>query len=84
MASKRTIELKNLSDEDLQNEVAQLSSDLSKLKFDHAVSGIANPLRIPVLRKEVARINTEIRARELAVMSPELLAKRDRIIERRK
>lgn len=84
MASKRTIELKNLSVEDLKNEVIQLSSELSKLKFDHAVSGIANPLQIPGLRKEIARLHTEVRARELADMSPELLAKRNRIIERRK
>lgn len=84
MATKRTIELNNLSIDELQSEVKSLEEQLSKLKFDHAVRGLGNPLEIRGLRREVARLNTELRSREISAMSSADLAKRSRIVARRK
>jgi large subunit ribosomal protein L29 len=38
----------------------------SKLKMTHAVSPIENPLKVRSARKNVARIQTELRKRQLA------------------
>lgn len=84
MANSKTIELQNASDADLQEQLTETTASLDKMKFDHAVSGIENPLQLRAVRRDVARIKTEIRRREIAAMSPEELAKRDRIIRRRK
>ena len=59
-------------------------ADYQKLTFDHAIRGLDNPLELRVLRRDVARLKTEIRRRELAACSPEELAKRSKIHARRK
>ena len=41
----------------------------TKLKFAHAVSAIENPSRITKVRKEIARLNTEITKRKAASAS---------------
>ena len=41
-------------------------AQLAKLKMHHAVSAIENPNRIKEYRKTIARLKTELRARELA------------------
>ncbi len=52
--------------DDLQENLAQQSDLLAKLKMNHAVSPLENPKQIGVARKTVARLKTEIRKRELA------------------
>jgi len=84
MASNKSVELRNASDADLTDQLSETTASLDKMKFDHTVNGIENPLQLRVVRRDVARIKTEIRRRELAAMAPEELAKRDRIIRRRK
>jgi len=84
MASNNTQELKGLSDSDVQNKIKEVSSELSKMKFDHAVKGLANPLLIRSTRKEVARLKTEDRAREMALLTADDLKKRSKIRLRRK
>lgn len=84
MGSTKKSELLNLSVEDLNNELVSTSEDLRKLKFDHGVQGVENPLLIREMRREVARIKTELRRREVEAMSSEDLAKRSRIRIRRK
>jgi large subunit ribosomal protein L29 len=39
---------------------------LRKLKFTHAISALENPTTLRQLRREIARVKTEIRARELS------------------
>lgn len=84
MPSKRSIELKGLSADQLLAEGSELASNLSKMKFDHAVRGLQNPNEIGSAKKEIARLKTEERSREIAAMSPEQLAKRSRIRLRRR
>ena len=54
------------------------------MKFDHAARGIANPMEIRELRRDVARILTEGRRREIAVMTPDELAMRTKLRARRR
>jgi len=83
MASKKYIELQGYSDVDLANELKETQTNFQKLKFDHSVRGLDNPLRLKEIRRDIARINTEIRKREIANLTEEQLAKRSNIRARR-
>lgn len=84
MASKKYQELHEISDSDLIAELEGSEAEYQKLQFDHAVKGLDNPLEIRNLRRDIARIRTEVRRREMAQMTPEELAKRSKIRERRR
>ena len=84
MASNKSVELRSASDADLKDQLSETSSSLDKMKFDHTVSGIENPLQLRGVRRDIARIKTEIRRRELEALSPEEAAKRDNIQRRRR
>lgn len=60
-------DIKALSVEELHNTVEVLKTELSKLKIVHAVSPLERPLEIKEKRKAIARVQTEIRARELQI-----------------
>lgn len=59
-------ELRGLSLDELQNKLAAEKENYSKLKFAHSITPIENPMKIRETRKLVARIQTEIRAKELS------------------
>ena len=84
MATNKYIELQQYSDEDLQNEINVTEEQYKKLKFDHAIRGLENPLLLKEVRRDIARLYTEQRAREIKAMTPEQLAKRSNIRRRRK
>jgi len=84
MASKKFEELSAMSVDELQNERSESETYLQKLRFDHAIRGLDNPLILRNVRRDVARINTELRRREVADMSKEELANRSNIRNRRK
>ncbi|MBT8220812.1 MAG: 50S ribosomal protein L29 [Bacteroidia bacterium] len=84
MASNKFLELQGYSDQDLINELKETKTNYQKLKFDHAVRGLDNPLVLREVRRDIARINTEIRKREIGNYTEAQLAKRDKIIARRK
>ncbi len=83
MASKG-IDVKNMTVDQLSTETVSFESTVSKLKFDHAVRGLQNPKEISIAKKEVARLKTELRSRELSDASPEVIAKRSKIRLRRR
>jgi len=84
MASSKFQELKSFSDEDLKAELTSTQEQYGKLKFDHAVRGLDNPLILTTARKDIARLKTEIRRREIEAMSAEEIANRAKIRERRR
>lgn len=84
MATKQFIELQGYSDEELLNEIKVTEEDFRKLKFDHAIRGLENPMELRVVKKNIARLYTEQRRREMEAMTPEQLAKRSKIRRRRK
>ena len=84
MASKKFIELQEMTSDDLANEVVVTQQQLQKLKFDHAVKGLDNPMVLREIKKDIARLKGEQRRREVSEMSPEDLANRSRIRSRRR
>jgi large subunit ribosomal protein L29 len=59
-------DIKQLSTADLAERVKEEKSALAKLKLNHAVSPIESPVKITNSRKTVARLQTELRARQIA------------------
>ncbi|MBK6626205.1 MAG: 50S ribosomal protein L29 [Flavobacteriales bacterium] len=66
---KKGTTLKDLTVQELQDKLQEERSALAKLRFDHAVSPVENPVLLRSRRREVARVLTELRARELNVKS---------------
>ncbi|MDH5608931.1 MAG: 50S ribosomal protein L29 [Cyclobacteriaceae bacterium] len=59
-------ELRGLSVDELKNRLAVEKDSYSKLKFAHAITPIENPMKIRHTRKLIARIQTEVRVKELS------------------
>lgn len=84
MATKKYIELQEFTVEQLQSELEQTAKQYQKLEFDHALKGLENPLALREVRRDIARLKTEIRRREIAEMTPEQLQLRTKKIKRRR
>jgi large subunit ribosomal protein L29 len=61
----KSTELKGLGVAELNEKFAAETEALRKLKFAHKVSSIENPMKIKETRRTIARIKTELRAKEL-------------------
>ncbi|OEJ99581.1 50S ribosomal protein L29 [Roseivirga misakiensis] len=59
-------EIKALEIEELNEKLRAEEDGIQKLKFAHAISPIENPMKIREAKKLIARLKTEIRAKELA------------------
>ena len=58
-------ELKELSDMELEEMLDVEKLSLSQLVISHSITPLDNPSILKEKRKDIARINTEIRAREI-------------------
>ncbi len=58
-------DLNQLSIEDLKQRLHDDNDRMVKLRFNHAVNPIDNPAQLRYLRREIARLKTEVRKREL-------------------
>lgn len=58
-------EIRELSAIELNEKLAELKAELFNLRFQHAINQLENPMRIKAVKKDIARIKTEIRANEL-------------------
>ena len=58
-------ELRGLSLDELRNKLTVEKENYGKLKFAHSITPIENPMKIKETRKLVARLETEIRVKEL-------------------
>jgi large subunit ribosomal protein L29 len=59
-------DIKQLSTSDLIERIKEEKGALAKLKLNHAVSPIESPVKITNNRKTVARLQTELRSRQIA------------------
>ena len=57
--------IREMSSPDLEKELGELKSELFKLRFSLATNGLDNPLKVKEVRKDIARIKTILREREL-------------------
>ena len=58
-------EVKGLSVAELSQKLSELKETYSELKMAHAISPIENPLTIRSLRRDIARVASELTRREL-------------------
>ncbi|MGB3852064.1 MAG: 50S ribosomal protein L29 [Tunicatimonas sp.] len=59
-------EIRAMSEGELHERLQTEQESLIKLRFSHAVTPIEDPSRIRKMRKNVARLKTELRAKQLA------------------
>ena len=59
--------LKDLNETDLRARIQEDQLRLKKLEFAHAISPLENPMSIRGLRKDIYRLRTELRKRELGI-----------------
>ena len=58
--------IREMSSPDLEKELSELKTELFKLRFSLATNGLDNPMKIKEVKKDIARINTVLRQREIA------------------
>ena len=58
--------LNEMSSPELEKELSELKSELFKLRFSLATNGLDNPMRIREVRREIARVKTVLRQKELS------------------
>lgn len=58
-------ELKELTKQELLDKLAEENANLVRVKLSHSVSPLENPSQIKAIRKNIARINTELTLRDL-------------------
>ncbi len=57
--------INEMSSPELEKELGELKTELFKLRFNLATNGLDNPMKIKEVKKDIARINTVLRSREL-------------------
>jgi large subunit ribosomal protein L29 len=61
----KTKEIKSLDAKELNEKIGVEKETLRKMKFAHQVSAIENPMKMKETRKLIARLKTELRAKEI-------------------
>ena len=59
-------ELKELSQAELEQKLAELKQELFNLRFQHAVNQLENPMRMKAVKRDIARVKTVLRTGENA------------------
>ena len=62
-------EIRELSAEDLNAKLKEAREELFNLRFQMATSQLDNTARVRQVKKDIARVQTEMRARELRALS---------------
>ena len=58
-------EIKTLSLEQLNARLKELKNELFNLRFSHATRNLANPLALRTVKREIARVQTAIREKQI-------------------
>lgn len=61
----KSTEIRDLSPAELTSKLADLKTELFNLRFQHAINQLDNPLRLNHVKKDIARLKTVIREKEL-------------------
>ena len=65
--------LTDLGDPDLIERLSEAKEELFNLRFQLATGQLDNPARLKQVRRDIARVLTELRAREIAAAEAELV-----------
>jgi large subunit ribosomal protein L29 len=66
MANKAAAALREMDDAELLRTLADTKQSLFNLRFRHVTGELSSSAALQQTRREIARINTELRAREIA------------------
>ncbi len=66
----RAEEIRELTDAEIRQKVAELQEERFRLKFRGATEALDDPLRFRALRKDIARLNTVLRQRAQGASEP--------------
>jgi large subunit ribosomal protein L29 len=67
MKSTELSALREKNRDELVEELSALKAELFKLRFQHATSQLDNPLKLKVVKKNIAVVKTVIRELELGI-----------------
>ena len=70
-SSSRVTELREMSDDELVTRLSEARQELFNLRFQHVTGQLDNYARIGQVRKELARITTLLREREITAAEAE-------------
>ena len=59
-------EIREMSREEMVQKLEELKKDLFNLRFQHATNQLENPIKIVAVKRDIARINTIIREKEIS------------------
>lgn len=59
--------IREINENDLKARIQEDEMRLKKLEFAHVISPLENPMTIRALRKDVARLKTELQKRKLGI-----------------
>jgi len=59
-------EIREMTTEELNRKLDELKEELFNLRFQKATGDIDNPMRIRAVKRDIARVQTILRERELA------------------
>ncbi len=60
-------DIRALNDNELNSKLKDLKGELFNLRFQQATGQLDNPMRLRGVRKDIARIQTVVRERELGI-----------------
>lgn len=66
----KAYELRELSDAELQKRIQDEEENLANMKFQRVISQLDNPMKLHLVRKDIARMKTVLRERQLKGGSP--------------
>ncbi len=58
-------EIRGMSAKELEGKLMQLKKDLFTLRMQHATNHLDNPTKISAVRRDIARVKTVIRQKQL-------------------
>ena len=61
----KTAELRDKNEQELVNLLKDLKDELFNLRFQHAINQLDNPMRINLVKKDIARVMTIMREKQL-------------------
>ncbi len=59
-------EIRSLSESELNAKLVEMKKDLFMLRMQHATNHLDNPLKIPALRRDIARVKTVLREKQVS------------------
>mgnify|MGYP006304068501 CR=1 FL=1 len=61
----KSSEIKEMSPQEIEERIDTLSQELVRMKLNHTISPLENPMKIRQTRKDIARMKTILRQKQL-------------------